>query len=211
MKITIELILSVKGTQSFYVLFSPSLPSLNCHCQSNSPPKSNYSYLKFFIAHMTILFGHVTFLAFWKDKSCSRNLELVMNVLQKNFLVRQINLKRYKVTDHWRYFLRKWTCFNRDLSCRFFRTYCLCRTKWKFNDQKWVLRIITWANRGSVFLLLQRHRTTFCALCKLQVFLEHSLTSPFRIREPATTATRTCNFVVSLMIVLSLQRGGDND
>ena len=159
MKIIIEPILSVKGTQSCYVLFSPSLPSLNSHCQSNSPPKSNYSYLKFFIAHMTILFGHVTFLAFWKDKSCSRNLESAMNVLQKNFLVRQINLKRYKVTDHRRYFLRKWTCFNRDLSCRFFRTYCLCRSKWKFNDQKWVLRMIMWAKRGSVFLLLQRHRT----------------------------------------------------
>ena len=36
----------------------------------------------------------------------------------------------------------------------------------------------------------------------LQVFLEYRLTPPFGIREPATTATRTGGFVVSLMIVL---------
>ena len=39
-------------------------------------------------------------------------------------------------------------------------------------------------------------------LCSMQVLLAHSLTPPFRIREPATTATRTCEFVVSLMIVV---------
>lgn len=158
MKIIIEPILSVKGTQSCYVLFSPSLPSLNCHCQSNSPPNSNYSYLKFFIARMTILFGHVTFLAFWKDKSCSRNLESVKNVLQKNFLVRQINLKRYKVTDYWWYFMQKWRCFNRDLSRQFLRAlWNVIISFVKVNENlvtKWVLRMITWAISGSNSLFI---------------------------------------------------------
>ena len=77
---------------------------------------------------------------------------MVMNALRKTFSVWQINLKRYKVTDFWRYLLQKWTCFNRNLSWQFFRAlWNVILAFVKVNENlvtKWVLRMITWANRG---------------------------------------------------------------
>lgn len=158
MKIITEQILSVKGTQSCYNIFFSLPPFPKLSLSKQLPSKKELFIFEVFIAHMTILFGQVTFLAFWKDKSCSRNLESVMNALQKNFLVRQINLKRYKVTDYWWYFMRKWRCFKRDLSRQFFRAlWNVIISFVKVNENlvtKWVLRMITWAIRGSNSLFI---------------------------------------------------------